>query len=1049
MKSKDRAWLRRFATFLWLPAFLIFHSPLFARMELTREEQEWIRNAPVITLGADYNWPPFDFADGNGNHTGLSSEYIKKISEMTGLRFRVIPGIWSNILKRMKDGEFYGLTCAVETEDRKEFLDFSSPYLSVPMVIIARTDDPSILSVETLSDKTIAINRDSYVHEWLKRYYPDLRLSLTNSNEDALREVSLGKSDAYVGNLAVASYIINNKLMGNLSVVEKFPDFQTSVSIATGKAHPILASIIQKALQNITPAEHQQIKSRWKNLLSDSDEQAPVFTTDEREWIRNHKQIRFVIDSHWEPIEYIEEDTGEYEGITSDYISLLEERTGIEFKLIKTTNWQESVQRIEKGEADIYSCIARTPERDKHLLFSSPYLKMPQVFVTSRDQAFITSVVDLYGKKVILIDGYYLNDILQKEHPEIEVVLAKNVHQALEWLTDGKAYAYMEALPIVSSHIQKGGFTNLKISGLSDYQSNYMFGLRKELGETGVRVLNKALASINESHRQRLYNRWLRVEYTRPVDYTKIWQILGVAGVLLLAFVYWNRKMAAEIKMRKQAQTEAEIQREQAEVATRAKSDFLSNMSHEIRTPMNAILGFAELLDQQVQDHRLKSYIKTIRTSGQTLMVLINDILDLSKIESGKLEILESPTHLRELLFEIRDLFNIQAEKKGLKLELIVDKRIPERLFIDPVRIKEILINLIGNALKFTERGFVKITATQTGYDRERESIGLEISISDSGIGIPADQQDRIFHIFEQMDYQNNRKYGGTGLGLAISRKLAHLMNGTLEVKSVQGKGTTFFLRLEDVFSLDPESRTVPKEPPVNPSMVRFSGGTILIADDIAENRSLIVESFKDKNVRIIEAKDGREAVELAKSENPDLIFMDIRMPEMNGYVAAREIRSFSKIPVIALTASIMQEELQKLESSHFQGYLRKPAPMIELFNMARKYLAHEILQMERVNETSDHLAKTPFNQEEISTVFKDSSLADLLGRSLDTNEINVIRSFANLLVKEAEKKEIPGIVHTGRALLEKLDTFEIDGIVTILTDLKKTLESGRASTNP
>ncbi len=1024
-------------TLKYLVVLLFFTSSvLFSSVEFTKDEIDWIKKSPVIKLGADYKWPPFDFADSKGNHTGLSSEYIKLISEKSGLKFEVFTGVWADVLEDMQAKKYDGLSSAVETDERKKYLKFTDPYLTVPMVIITPVKNTNIKSIDDLNGKSVSINKGSYIHEWLETQYPKINLYLTTSNEASLEAVSLGKADAYVGNLAVSTYIMNKYLLNDLKIVTKLKVFKTAVSVAVDKENTMLFNIIQKSLASITPEEHQEIKKRWQENLG-VDNKLLTFTKKQKEWIKKHKVIKFVIDNHWEPLEYISKDTEQYEGVTSDYIDLISKRTGIEFKLVPTNIWTDSVDKIKTKDADLFSCVAKTDTREKSLNYSTSYLHMPQVFVTNKNQKFITDIKELYGKKVILVEGYYLVEIIKAQHPKIEIIEVEKAIDAFNMLTNKDAYAYIELLPIASHYIQKEGFSNLKISGMSGYQSEYSMAMRKELGKEGIEIINAVLDSVTEEEKSTIYNKWLHVHYDKEIDYTLVWQIISVFALLIVASLFWNKKLSIEIEKRKSAQEELiklnqklEEATDIAQSANKAKSDFLSNMSHEIRTPMNAILGFAELLDDSIEDKKLKSFIKTIRSSGKTLLFLINDILDLSKIESGKLEIVKSRVNVQTIFEETIDIFKLQAEQKGLKLEVDISREMPTSLLIDAVRFKQVLINLIGNALKFTEQGHIKVVVTVNKVYEHMSKIDLTIRIEDSGIGIPKSEQENIFNIFVQTQNQDVRKYGGTGLGLSISKKLVTLMNGTLRVESEVGVGSAFIISLKkiDIASLDDEDM---QDPSIEYGSVKFDNALILIVDDIKENRDLIKESFSGTKVKVIEAVNGKEAIEIVKSNDIDLILMDIRMPVMDGYTATRLIKEFSTVPIIALTASIMQDELKKLEGERFNGYLRKPVSKNELFKEVSRFLNYnnaiakaevkEEIKIDDIEELTKFLAHI---KPEIEQLYK---------QSRTTNDLAIITQFSKTLLELALKHNIKDMINYSELLLEKINTFEIDSISSML----------------
>jgi len=455
--------------------------------------------------------------------------------------------------------------------------------------------------------------------------------------------------------------------------------------------------------------------------------------------------------------------------------------------------------------------------------------------------------------------------------------------------------------------------------------------------------IGKALMDDLRTDMQALRNNIGVGAYTRMDDVTKL--STRRDGILLsLIFIAALVSLASLFLLRAQAKAQRILDTERARAdaantANREKSTFLANMSHEIRTPMNAIFGFAQLLKDTVKGDREKFYVQAITQSGQVLLGLINDILDMSKIEAGKLELHEQPTDLREVFRSCETLFSHMGAEKGLLMQMNLPDNLPSKVMVDPLRLRQVVINLIGNGMKYTEEGGVT-TNVSTQPDGANH-LTLVISITDTGVGIPENKQQKIFEPFIQLN-ASGISAPGAGLGLSIVKRILELMNATIRVDSIMGKGSTFTVRIPHI-PIDSSPSALNMQS-AQSSSAPLRPLKIVVVDDVELNRRLIEGLFMDSQHKVLLADGGINGVALATKELPDVVLMDIRMPDIDGVEALRLIRlvpALSKTRVIAATASSMLGEEGRLRKQ-FDGYLRKPITREMLDTELRRFFTAE-----------------------------------------------------------------------------------------------------------
>lgn len=492
-----------------------------------------------------------------------------------------------------------------------------------------------------------------------------------------------------------------------------------------------------------------------------------------------------------------------------------------------------------------------------------------------------------------------------------------------------------------------------------------------------------------------------------------------------------SKKVKVEIELIKAKQA--------SEQANSAKSEFLANMSHEIRTPMNAIFGFADILENRLQDAASLEYLRAIKTSGKTLLNLINDILDLSKIEAGKLELKYAPCNLESIIKDMQKIFAQELGKKSLKFDIAIDDRIPESLILDDLRIRQILLNLVGNAVKFTKEGGIKVEVLVSFCAQFDSAVNLLVKVSDTGVGIPKEQLDSIFDSFTQGTHDNVVSSAvGTGLGLSITRRLVDMMGGRIWAQSEVGVGSIFNIALKGI---EVSAVNCAEPAAVDPGL-SFGPAKVLIVDDLVINRSLLCEFFNGHNLLIYQACDGEEAIKVAKEEKPNLILMDLKMPKINGFEASKILKQNPEtrhIPILVVTASVvngMEGEVLKV----CDEFVRKPVNRLNLFDVMKRYLPHSIINAESEEGLEPHedggVASFPsnsvLNKEDLGNISIES-IVTIKKRMLTED----IEQLAEQICQLGKKHAYTPFLNIGKRLTLEVRNFEVEKLPVTLDSIQ------------
>lgn len=880
----------------------------------------------------------------DGTHHGMLVDYLNEIAKYTGWEYEYIDTKGPAMLNEFVEGKY-------ELMGGNYYIPALEKYYAYPnynmgysrSLLLARSDDRSIHSydLESMNGKTIGVYENA--RENIRRLKEFMAINGLYCN------IRYYKQEDMVGKIGLYPYLAKGEIDLLLNNVAHISDSVRVVVaydsqpyyIVTNPGNKEVLDGLNMALERILDANPNFAAERY--AVNFPDRLVNIQLSDrDLEYVNERKTITVAVPENWYPLYCKETPLKNHTGIMADVLDEIKSFTGLRFSYVYAKNYADAIRLIQQGDADILGFFLgdENDAAQLGLALSASYVSANNIIV--RNKACSYPAPGLVGA---LVENQRLPSGISVE----KIRFYPSIKEALFAVNNGEADFIYGLSSRMEQDILRYHFTNLAPVTLVNDQSTISFALPIPVDPDLLTILNKAINNLSESERTVIRNRNLEsigVSEFSLTDfiYAPLQFMFIVMFVLSVLFI--GARMKATV-------IQGNLKR--AEAANLAKSEFLSRMSHEIRTPMNGIVGMSTIAMQNIDNtDKIKDCLEKVIMSSKHLLALINDVLDMSKIESGKVELRHESFNFRAFLQDFENLYGEQAKSKGISYETVLASDLEVQIIGDSLRLNQVLSNLLSNALKFTPaKGIIKLRVSKTGEDQE--NVYLRFEVIDTGCGIAEENYDKIFESFEQENVDVTYKYGGTGLGLSIVKRFTQLMGGSIHVTSVQGSGSTFTVDLP--FGKVKESGELARFSDINgrDDLAKdcyvidydFKGKRILLVEDNELNREIAEELIGATGASVESAEDGVQAVEKFKESAEgyyDLILMDVQMPHMDGYEATRCIRALGrsdaqKVPIFAMTANAFAEDVQKSREAGMNAHISKPLDIRAVYKQMNRYL--------------------------------------------------------------------------------------------------------------
>ena len=906
--------------------------------------------AKIVRVGSFED--TFNYVNEKGVRKGYGYELLQTLSGYTGWQFEYVTCDWSDCFEKFKNGEIDIMGDISYTEDRAEEMLFSDEPMGEEKYYLyadfSRTDI-SASNFKTLNGKKIGVlmgtEPEEMLNEWEKKYGIKTEHVNISNNEDVKQKLANHEIDCFVS--------LEEAFWAELGISTMTRVGESGIYYAINKDRPDLKEELDYAMRALDEADPFYTADLYKRYFS--LDYTPILTSEEKAWLRKHGAIRMGFLTSDSGVSSYDPATGELTGAITDYIQFATGCLGnqeLEFQIVGYDSKETELDALKSGEIDMVFHFDQSPNlaEEYRVACTNTTWTSNMMAVTNKEHFNENKA----NRVAVPQNKLSLKKYLAFYYPQWEIVDCDTQEDAAKLVRDGQADCVVTGASSEEKYSKKYGFYSVLLPNpakscfaVNSGNSSLLSILNKTLNAMPTNMLTGSLAMHKSSLRKVTLSEFIKDNFVMVLLVSSI----AVAVILLTILKLLRKARKAEAAAKKAANDTQELNAklqvavENAESANRAKSTFLFNMSHDIRTPMNAIIGYADLASRHLDDPaKLEKYMENIQVCGQNLLMLLNNVLDLARIENDKTEIEYSVSDIEKDFRNCIAMFQNQADSKGQTLTVTAQLQHPY-VYADIPHLTEVCTNLVSNAVKYTGAcGTIRCDVTQKPGKKEGWC-DMVITVADNGIGMSQEFQKHIFEPFERERTSTVSKVEGSGIGMGIVKKLVGLMGGTVEVESKIGVGSTFTVAIPCRIASQEETQA--KRETGSSDKKSLSGTKILLAEDNDLNAEIAVELLQEEGCTVDRAKDGVECVDLlekAANGTYQLILMDIQMPVMNGYDAAKKIRRMedpqkADIPIIAMTANAFSEDKQAALDAGMNDHVSKPINMNVLVPTIQKYL--------------------------------------------------------------------------------------------------------------